>query len=310
MSLVVQNLTKEYATQKAVNNISFEVNKGEILGFLGPNGAGKSTTLKIATSFLPPTEGRVLVGGFDVVTHPMSVKRITGYLPEHNPLYLDLYVHEYLTFVGKLYGLKGAKLRKRVAEMIALCGLTREQNKKIENLSKGYRQRIGLAQALIHDPSVLILDEPTSGLDPNQLLEIRKLVKDISVDKTVIFSTHIMQEVQALCERVVVINRGEIVANDRLSNLLSQNRVSSSLVVEFEAPIEVAQLEKLTGVSGIVPLTNNRYRIQVDPGVDMRPEIFRFAADHNLSLIGLKQEENSLENIFRELTEDRGGLRG
>lgn len=310
MSLVVQNLTKEYATQKAVNNISFEVNKGEILGFLGPNGAGKSTTLKIATSFLPPTEGRVLVGGFDVVTHPMSVKRITGYLPEHNPLYLDLYVHEYLTFVGKLYGLKGAKLRNRVAEMIGLCGLTREQNKKIENLSKGYRQRIGLAQALIHDPSVLILDEPTSGLDPNQLLEIRKLVKDISVDKTVIFSTHIMQEVQALCERVVVINRGEIVANDRLSNLLSQNRVSSSLVVEFEAPIEVAQLEKLTGVSGIVPLTNNRYRIQVDSGVDMRPEIFRFAADHNLSLIGLKQEENSLENIFRELTEDRGGLRG
>lgn len=307
MSLVIENLTKEYGTQKAVNNISFEVKEGEIVGFLGPNGAGKSTTLKIATSFLPPSSGRVMVGGFDVVANPMAVKRITGYLPEHNPLYLDLYVHEYLAFVGKLYGLRGSILKKRVAEMIDLCGLTHEQNKKIENLSKGYRQRIGLAQALIHDPLVLILDEPTSGLDPNQLLEIRKLVKEISPNKTVIFSTHIMQEVQALCERVVVINRGEIVANDKLENLLSQKRTSSSLVVEFEAPIEIAHMQKLPGVSAIIPLTQNRYRIKVDGGIDIRPEIFRFAADHNLSLIGLKQEENSLENIFSELTEGGKG---
>jgi len=308
MSLLVENLTKEYGAQKAVSNISFEVKEGEIVGFLGPNGAGKSTTLKIATTFLPPTAGRVIVGGFDVIADPMAVKRMTGYLPEHNPLYLDLYVHEYLAFVGKLYGLGGTALKKRVVEMIERCGLSREQNKKIENLSKGYRQRIGLAQALIHDPAVLILDEPTSGLDPNQLLEIRKLIKDISVNKTVIFSTHIMQEVQALCERVVVINRGEIVANDRLENLLTQKGASSSLVVEFESPVDISEMEKLRGVSAIIPLTTNRYRIEADGSTDIRPEIFRFAADHNLSLIGLKQEENSLENVFRELTSPAKGM--
>jgi len=303
MSLIVEHLTREYGQQKAVNNISFEVKEGEIVGFLGPNGAGKSTTLKIATSYLPPTSGTVVVGGFDVVTHPMEVKKITGYLPEHNPLYLDLYVHEYLSFVGKLYGLKGGALKKRVAEMIELCGLTREQNKRIENLSKGYRQRIGLAQALIHDPAVLILDEPTSGLDPNQLLEIRKLIRNISTDKTVIFSTHIMQEVQALCERVIVINRGQIVANDRLENLLSQQTGGASVMVEFETPLNTEEIMELPGVVELIPLGENRYRIRHDPGVDIRPEIFRFAADRKLSLVGLKQEVSSLENIFRELTE-------
>lgn len=302
MSLIVQNLTKVYEQQKAVNDISFRVNQGEIVGFLGPNGAGKSTTLKIATSYLPPSSGQVIVGGFDVVANPMAVKRITGYLPEHNPLYLDLFVHEYLHFIGKLYGLGGKTLKNRIAEMIELCGLTREQNKKIENLSKGYRQRVGLAQAFIHDPSILILDEPTSGLDPNQLLEIRKLIKDISLNKTVIFSTHIMQEVQALCERVIVINKGEIVANDRLENLLSANRNVSIIFVEFESPVNLSDLEKLAGVSEIFSLGANRYRVIASPGIDIRPEIFRFAADKNLSLIGLKQEENSLENIFRELT--------
>jgi ABC-2 type transport system ATP-binding protein len=302
MSLVVENLYKEYGLQKAVDNISFRVRAGEIVGFLGPNGAGKSTTLKIATGFLPPTSGKVTVGGFDVVNDPMSVKRITGYLPEHNPLYLDLYVHEYLGFVGKLYGLRGSRLQKRVSEMIVLCGLMGEQNKKIENLSKGYRQRIGIAQALIHDPEVLILDEPTSGLDPNQLLEIRKLIKDISARKTVIFSTHIMQEVQALCERVVVINRGRIVANDRLDDLLAQKGSAGSLVVEFESPVEIADIENLPGVASITPSGKNRYRIQVQPGTDLRPEIFRFAADKNLSLIGLKLEEGSLEDVFRTLT--------
>ncbi|HET9486761.1 MAG TPA: gliding motility-associated ABC transporter ATP-binding subunit GldA [Chryseosolibacter sp.] len=302
MSLVVENLTREYGPQKAVNNISFEVKAGEIVGFLGPNGAGKSTTLKIATSYLPPTSGRVVVGGFDVVAHPMAVKKITGYLPEHNPLYMDLYVHEYLRFVGKLYGLKGDQLKKRVAEMIDLCGLTREQNKKIENLSKGYRQRIGLAQALIHDPAVLILDEPTSGLDPNQLLEIRKLIRSISVNKTVIFSTHIMQEVQALCERVIVINRGEIVANDRLDNLLSQQTKRESIIVEFESPVDTNEMAELPGVTELTSLGDHRYRIHHDPGVDIRPAIFHFAADRKLSLVGLKQEESSLENIFRELT--------
>ncbi|HEY9489070.1 MAG TPA: ATP-binding cassette domain-containing protein, partial [Chryseosolibacter sp.] len=254
MSLLVEHLTKAYGPQKAVNDITFEVKKGEIVGFLGPNGAGKSTTLKIATSYLPPSGGRVVVGGYDVVAHPMEVKRITGYLPEHNPLYLDLYVHEFLTFVGRLYGLKGAGLKRRVDEMIRLCGLGREQNKKIENLSKGYRQRIGLAQALIHDPAVLILDEPTSGLDPNQLLEIRKLIRDISQDKTVIFSTHIMQEVEAICERVVVINKGEIVANDRLENLMANKGNQASVIVEFETSVDTLEMERLPGVINIVAL--------------------------------------------------------
>ena len=302
MSLIVKHLSKEYGPQKAVNNISFEVKAGEIVGFLGPNGAGKSTTLKISTSYIPPTSGTVSVGGFDVVAHPMEVKRITGYLPEHNPLYLDLYIHEYLRFVGKLYGLKGAQLTRRVEEMIALCGLTREQNKKIESLSKGYRQRVGLAQALIHDPAVLILDEPTSGLDPNQLLEIRNLIRNISVNKTVIFSTHIMQEVQALCERVIVINKGEIVANDRLDDLLSHSGSQVSVVVEFEGPVETTDMAKLPGVTELIALEGNRYRLRVQHGVDIRPEVFRFAADRKLSLVGLKQEETSLENIFRELT--------
>lgn len=302
MSLIVEQLTREYGAQKAVNNISFEVKQGQIVGFLGPNGAGKSTTLKIATSYLPPTSGTVIVGGYDVTSDPMSVKKITGYLPEHNPLYMDLYVYEYLSFVAKLYGLRGRRVKERVSEMIALCGLTREQNKKIESLSKGYRQRIGLAQALIHDPQVLILDEPTSGLDPNQLVEIRRLIRDISVNKTVIFSTHIMQEVEAICERVVVINKGEIVANDRLENLLSQKGGEASLIVEFESAINAADMQSTVGIERIVDLGSNKYRIYYQRGIDIRPEIFRYAADRRLSLIGLKQEENTLEDIFRELT--------
>lgn len=306
MSLIVENLTKEYGAQKAVNNISFEVREGEIVGFLGPNGAGKSTTLKIATSYLPPDSGRVVVGGFDVVESPMAVKRITGYLPEHNPLYLDMFVHEYLSFVGKLYGLSRADLKKRVREIISQCGLTLEQNKRIASLSKGYRQRIGLAQALIHDPAVLILDEPTTGLDPNQLLEIRKLITDISIKKTVIFSTHVMQEVEAICGRVVVINRGEIVANDTLENLLHQKNHPATVVAEFETQVEIAEIQRLPGVSRVIDLGQNRYRIEILPGVDIRPEIFRYAADRRLSLIGLKQEANSLENIFRELTKSVG----
>ena len=310
MSLVVENLTKEYGAQKAVNNISFEVKEGEIVGFLGPNGAGKSTTLKIATTYLPPTSGRVVVGGFDVVANPMAVKKITGYLPEHNPLYLDLYVHEYLSFVGKLYGLGGGALKKRVEEMVSLCGLSREQNKRIENLSKGYRQRIGLAQALIHDPAVLILDEPTSGLDPNQLLEIRKLIREISANKTVIFSTHIMQEVEAICDRVVVINRGEIVANERLDDLLRQKHDQTSVVVEFETGVDIGEMQSLPGIVRLVDLGQNRYRIHISQGVDIRPEIFRYAADRRLSLIGLKQEEHSLENIFRELTGGHANVSG
>lgn len=301
MSLFVKNLTKVYGQQKAVDNISFGLREGEIVGFLGPNGAGKSTTMKIATCFLPPTEGSVTVRGFDVVDHPMEVKRITGYLPEHNPLYLDLFVHEYLQFIGKLYGL-GSDLRKRVGEMIELCGLEREQNKRIEALSKGYRQRVGLAQALIHDPQVLILDEPTSGLDPNQLVEIRKLIRNISRNKTVIFSTHIMQEVQALCDRVIVINKGKIVTDDSLENLLKNSGSTVTVIVEFEREVPLEDLRQLHGVQEVVPQAAGTYAIKALSGSDIRPEIFRLAADKNLSLIGLKQEENSLEGIFHELT--------
>ena len=302
MSLLVKNLLKLYGQQKAVNNISFEVQEGEIVGFLGPNGAGKSTTMKIATSYVPPTEGHVVVGGFDSQSQPLEVKRITGYLPEHNPLYLDMYVHEYLGFIGKLYGIRGAALKSRVEEMISLCGLTVEQNKKIETLSKGYRQRVGLAQALIHDPSVLILDEPTSGLDPNQLTEIRKLIREISKNKTVIFSSHIMQEVSALCNRVIVINKGEIVADDQLSNLMKRQHAETALLVEFEGSVSVETLRRISGVKNVESVSASQFRIIAKPGIDLRPEIFRFAADQKLSLLGLKQEENSLENIFRELT--------
>lgn len=306
MSVTVQHLTKIYGSQKAVSNVTFSVSRGEIVGFLGPNGAGKSTTMKVATSYLPPTSGRVLVEGYDSAAQPMEVKRVIGYLPEHNPLYLDLYVHEYLNFSGKLYGMKGAVLKKRVADMVDRCGLGEEQNKKIESLSKGYRQRVGLAQALLHDPTVLILDEPTSGLDPNQILEIRNLIKDISKDKTVIFSTHIMQEVEALCDRVVVINKGEVVADDTLRNLKVNATTSSAVIIDFEVEVDREMLSKLKGVKQVEKVevaSSYRYKLYADAGIDLRPEIFRFAADRNLSLIGLKQEEGSLENVFHSLTQ-------
>jgi len=302
MSLEIRSLTKIYGQQRALNGISFRVDEGEIVGFLGPNGAGKSSTMKIATCYLPPSDGQVFVGGFDVTEEPMKVKQITGYLPEHNPLYLDLYVHEYLSFIGGLYGLRAQRLKKRVAEMIELCGLTAEQNKRIESLSKGYRQRVGLAQALIHDPKVLILDEPTSGLDPNQLVEIRKLITAVSHDKTVIFSTHIMQEVQALCKRVIVINNGEIVADDTLDRLLQHQAGPLVVIVEFEGNVGADQLAGLAGVSAVQQLEGFKFKVQATEGADLRPELFRFAADNKLSLIGLRQEESSLENIFRKLT--------
>lgn len=301
MSLQVSNLTKIYGQQKAVNNISFAVQPGEIVGFLGPNGAGKSTTMKISTGYMPPTSGQVLVNGMNVTTQSLQVRQIMGYLPEHNPLYLDMYVHEYLHFVGKVFELSNRALKSRVGEIIALCGLEREQNKKIEQLSKGYRQRVGLAQALIHNPQVLVLDEPTTGLDPNQILEIRKLIKEISTSKTVIFSTHIMQEVQAICNRVIVINQGQLVADAAVADLLkSQSQVQ--LIVEFDTPIEEQKLAALTGVQQLVIISPGVYKLMIAQGTDLRPEVFRFAAENNLSLVGLKQEQLSLEEIFRSLT--------
>jgi len=301
MSLQVSNLTKIYGQQKAVNNISFEVLPGEIVGFLGPNGAGKSTTMKISTGYMPPTAGQVLVNGMDVTTQSLQVRKVMGYLPEHNPLYLDMYVHEYLHFVGKVFELSTRELKSRVGEIIALCGLDREQNKKIEQLSKGYRQRVGLAQALIHNPQVLVLDEPTTGLDPNQILEIRKLIKEISASKTVIFSTHIMQEVQAICNRVIVINQGELVADAPVADLLnSQPQVQ--IIVEFDKPIDEQKLAALAGVQQLVVVSSGVYKLTAAQGADLRPEVFRFATENNLSLVGLKQEQLSLEEIFRSLT--------
>lgn len=302
MSLQVLHLTRNYGQQKAVNDISFEISQGEIVGFLGPNGAGKSTTMKIATGFLPPSSGTVVVNGLDVLHHSLQVRKITGYLPEHNPLYLDMYVHEYLHFTARVYDIPTGRIKSRIAEIIELCGLVREQNKKIEELSKGYRQRVGIAQALIHDPAVLILDEPTSGLDPNQILEIRKLIKDISASKTVIFSTHILQEVQALCDRVIVINLGEIVADDSVENLLRNQSKSMTIIVDFSGDVNEEVLRQIPGIKKMDRLNASSFRLESNGGVDLRAEVFRFAADHSLSLRGLKQQENSLEEIFRELT--------
>src|SRR5579859_296744 len=296
MSLNIQNLTKIYGKQKAVNDISFSIGKGEIVGFLGPNGAGKSTTMKVATGFVSPTSGTVTVGGFDVVEQPMQVKRIIGYLPEHNPLYLDMFVHEYLHFIGSLYTLGSFHLKTRIREIIDLCGLGQEQNKIIGSLSKGYRQRVGLAQALIHNPQVLILDEPTSGLDPNQLVEIRKLIKEISKNKTVIFSTHIMQEVQALCDRVIIINKGKIVADDELKKLIGHHENIQVITVEFK---ETVTTQELSTIGGIEKVQQDGKLFRLYSTNDIRNELIRFATERNLSLLSLNQEENSMEEIFR-----------
>lgn len=302
MSIVVKALSKVYGAQNAVDDISFSVGEGEILGFLGPNGAGKSTTMKIATGYLPPSSGTVEVGGYDVMEHPLAVKKIVGYLPENNPLYTDMYIHEYLSFIGTLHGLKGKHLQHRKEEMVRLCGLEREQNKKIGALSKGYRQRVGLAQALIHDPAVIILDEPTTGLDPNQILEIRTLIKTISQNKTVIFSTHIMQEVQALCDRVIIINKGKLVADNAVSELQKGKTNQNIITVEFTAPVDIEELEKIAGVTEVTDLGKGKYILKSGLEKDIRSEIFNYASVNKLTLIGLSQTQGSLEDIFQQLT--------
>ncbi|UOQ51033.1 gliding motility-associated ABC transporter ATP-binding subunit GldA [Hymenobacter cellulosivorans] len=298
----VQQLSKIFGTQAAVNDISFSVGKGEILGFLGPNGAGKSTTMKIATGYLPPSHGTVKLDGYDVQTDALEVRRRVGYLPEHNPLYLDMYVHEYLEFIGSVHGLKGQPRRTRVQQMVDRVGLGREQNKQIGALSKGYRQRVGLAQALIHDPGVLILDEPTTGLDPNQIGEIRTLIRELGQDKTVIFSTHILPEVTALCSRVVIINRGQLVADSPVADLGAKAAGETIIRAEFEQPIDVAPLRALPGILGVEPEAGNRYRIRAAGGTDMRGAISRLAAQQDWILLGLRQEEQSLEQVFQSLT--------
>ncbi|SNC65756.1 ABC-2 type transport system ATP-binding protein [Hymenobacter gelipurpurascens] len=298
----VQQLTKTFGTQVAVNNISFTAGKGEILGFLGPNGAGKSTTMKIATGYLPPTAGTVVVEGYDVLAAPLEVRRRVGYLPEHNPLYLDMYVHEYLEFIGSVHGLKGNHLQQRVRQMVDRVGLGREQNKQIGALSKGYRQRVGLAQALIHDPGVLILDEPTTGLDPNQIGEIRTLIRELGQDKTVIFSTHILPEVAALCSRAVIINRGQLVADSPVSELGAKAAGETIIRAEFEQPVDTTPLLALPGINQVEQEAGNTYRIRAAAGSDQRGAISRLAAQQGWVLLGLRQEEQSLEQVFQALT--------
>jgi ABC-2 type transport system ATP-binding protein len=303
MSVEVVNLTKTFDQQKAVNNISFSVRKGEILGFLGPNGAGKSTTMKMATTYLPPTSGSIFINGIDVIKDPLSVRKIIGYLPEHNPLYMDMYIKEYLEFVSSLHGIQGKALKLKIQNIIAMTGLELERRKKIGQLSKGYRQRVGLAQAMIHDPEVLILDEPTSGLDPNQIIEIRELIKDFSKQKTVIFSTHIMQEVQAMCDRVVIIDRGVIVADDNVENLKGKPSDQQLITVEFEVAPDIDIFRNIEGINKLES-EGNKVKIFVNPDMDIRSDIFKLATEKNLTLIGLHKEDTSLENIFQQLTKD------
>ena len=279
--------------------MSFTVNTGEIVGFLGPNGAGKSTMMKIITCYIPPTQGTVKVCGFDILDQALEVKKQIGYLPEHNPLYLDMYVKEFLEFVGGLYKVENVK--KRVAEMIELTGLQVEQKKKIGALSKGYRQRVGLAQAIIHDPKVLIMDEPTTGLDPNQLEEIRNLIKTLGKEKTVMLSTHIMQEVEAVCDKVIIINKGEIVANESTQNL-QKNTNKQLYTVEFDAAVSKNSLKAIAGVKDVNQVSENIWQISTASDQDIRKEIFDFAVQNKLSVLTLNKEEQKLEDIFKQLT--------
>jgi len=300
MSVKVNSLTKKYGAQHAVDDVSFEARSGEVLGFLGPNGAGKTTTMKILTCFIPQTEGTATVCGYDTAEEPMKVRERIGYLPEHNPLYKDMYVREYLTFVAGLHKLPNKK--NRIADMIEMTGLGREQKKQIGALSKGYRQRVGLAQAMLHDPEVLILDEPTSGLDPNQLVDIRALIKEIGKTKTVIFSTHIMQEVQAICDRVLIINRGKLVANDSIDILRQRASGKTTITVQFLEKIGMAQLRNIPDATHIEALSDNQWKITTTKTHDIRPKIFKFAVENGLTLIEMRQDVQSVEDVFQTLT--------
>lgn len=300
MSISVDYISKVYGQQRALDNVSFEVKSGEIVGFLGPNGAGKSTMMKILTCFIPPTAGKAMVNGYDVMEQSIEVRKSVGYLPEHNPLYLDMYVREYLEFIGGLH--KIGNVKKRVAEMVEITGLTVEQHKQIGALSKGYRQRVGLAQALIHDPKVLILDEPTTGLDPNQLAEIRELIKRIGKEKTVMLSTHIMQEVEILCDRVIIIDQGRIVTDTETSVLQQGDQSRIVIIVEFDKPISKNKITSISGVEDAENISGNNWQIVTRPDVDARAGIFQFAVDNQLSVLGMQREERKLEDVFKELT--------
>lgn len=298
MSIEVKNLYKYYGEQAAVRDVSFSVKKGEIVAFLGPNGAGKSTTMKIMTGFMPASEGEVYICGKKVDIDKLDTRQIIGYLPENNPLYTDMYVREYLEFVGRIYKIKN--LKARVSEMIHAVGLDVEQHKKIGALSKGYRQRVGLAQAIIHDPEVLILDEPTTGLDPNQLVEIRELIRSIGKEKTVLLSTHIMQEVEAICDRVIIISKGQIVADDT-AKILQQDLQHQTVYVEFDNKVSAAQLIKIPNVSKVEAL-NNGWLIESLSNTDLRKEVAQYAQAKDWLILTLNIEQKTLEEVFKELT--------
>jgi len=299
MSVIVNGLTKIYGKQKALDGISFEVKPGEILGFLGPNGAGKSTTMKILTGYLPQTEGRASVCGFDVNTQSMEARKKIGYLPELNPLYTDMYIKEYLLFSAGLQGLKSKIAEESVESMISKTGLTLERNKQIGQLSKGYKQRVGLAAAMLHNPEVLILDEPTSGLDPNQVIEIRNLIKEIGKNKTVIFSTHIMQEVEAMCNRVIIVNKGKIVADDAIENL--QKKSDKEYIITLELKDEISS-NLFASLKGLVQTEQNGKLYRLKTKSDIREELALLAQQNNWLILSMKVEENSLEEVFQLLT--------
>ncbi len=299
MSIEVKNVTKYYGKQAALNNVSFSAKKGEIVGFLGPNGAGKSTMMKIITCYIPPTDGDVKVAGHDIFNDALKIRKKVGYLPETNPLYPEMYIREYLEFVAGIYKVKNKK--ERVEEMVQLVGLERESHKKISELSKGYKQRVGIAQALIHDPAVVILDEPTSGLDPNQLDEIRNLIKTIGKEKTVLLSTHIMQEVEAICDRVIIIKLGEIVADNSVS-VLKQSAEHDVFILKLNKVIKPAKFSALEGVVEVSLSKSGQYRITTEKESGLGPKISAFVSSENVEIEELKKEEKSLENIFKALT--------
>ena len=300
MSITVTNLTKTYGAQKAVNNISFSVNKGEIVGFLGPNGAGKSTTMKIITGYIEADGGTAAVCGETVSSNSLNTKKKIGYLPEANPLYFDMYVREYLEFVAGVHGIQQKK--EKIESAIETVKLKLEANKKIGQLSKGYKQRVGIAAALIHDPEVLILDEPTSGLDPNQIIEIREVIKHLGKNKTVLFSSHILQEVEAICDRVIIINRGSIVADDLLSNLQKANVTQQQVNVEFKEQINIDDLQSLPEIISINQMSASHFQLSTNNPELVRKQLLELSLKNNLNIVSLQSESNSLEDIFRNLT--------
>ncbi len=302
MSIVVKNVTKIYGQQKALDDVSFEIRKGQVAGFIGPNGAGKSTMMKIITGYIPPTSGEVFVNDLNTVENSLDIRKITGYLPEHNPLYPDMYIIEYLKYVSGLYGIHN-HVRELIDEIMRKTGIVDEKKKKIGALSKGYRQRVGLAQTLIHDPEILILDEPTSGLDPNQIVEIRNLISELGKEKTVILSTHIMQEVEAICDRVIIIDKGRIVADEAQEKISRRNAESNqTLIVEFNMEVTPELLRTVDGIGQIANTRFNTWLIQAAPGRDIREEIFEFAVKNNLKVLTMQIREKKLEDVFRDLT--------